>query len=256
MTQNNPEDNPLYNSSSAVAMTTAPLTNVSLCVKGMERAIDRPRHLPGLVCFYGPSGWGKSTAATYTAIKHNAYYIECRDNWTKKAILLAILKDMGITPRKTLYEMSDQVCDQLARSGRPLIVDELDHLVRKRAIELIRDIYEGSNSAILLIGEERLPDKLKRWERFHGRILDWVPAQPADFDDCQHLARLYCQNITISEDLLQKIHSISKGSARRICVNLERVQDEAKNLGLSEIDLATWGEREFFTGEAPVRRIR
>ena len=43
--------------------TVANLANVSLAVKALERAIDRPAHLPGMVVLYGPSGWGKSTAA-------------------------------------------------------------------------------------------------------------------------------------------------------------------------------------------------
>jgi len=48
-------------SKGALTLTTAPLTNVSLCMKALSRAMDRPGHLPGMVCFYGPSGWGKST---------------------------------------------------------------------------------------------------------------------------------------------------------------------------------------------------
>ena len=239
-----------------LALTTAPLTNVSLCMTALTRAVDRPSHLPGMVCFYGPSGWGKSTAAAYAANKQRAYYIECKSTWTRKAVLAAILKDMGIAPANTIYEMADQVCEQLASSMLPLIIDELDHLVNKQAVEIVRDIYEGSGAAILLIGEERLPEKLKRWERFHGRILDWVPAQPADLDDCRHLARLYCRAVTIKDDLLTAIYKASRGSARRVCVNLERVQDEAESNGLAAINLADWGQREFFTGEAPVRRVR
>jgi len=170
--------------------------------------------------------------------------------------LAAILKYMGVSPASTIYEMADQVCEQLANSNKPLIIDELDHLVHKNAVEIIRDIYEGSGAAILLIGEERLPEKLKRWERFHGRVLDWVPAQPSDLADSRHLARLYCREVAISDDLLDAVHKASRGSARRICVNLERVQDEAIGQGLAEINLVDWAQREFFTGDAPVRRVR
>lgn len=243
------------NQKSGVFATTAPLTNVSMCSKALLRAVDRPFHLPGFVCFYGPSGWGKSTAATYVANTQNAYYIQCMDTWTKKAVLLAILQQMGIPPAKTMYEMVEQICHQLSNSGRPLIVDEFDHIVKREAVEMIRDIYEGSRAAILLIGEELLPDKLKRWERFHGRVLDWVPAQPADLDDCMHLARLYIHDVDIAEDLIKEIHSKSRGSARRIIVNLGLVQEHAASLGLGSIDLAEWGPRKFYTGEPPERRL-
>lgn len=235
--------------------TTAPLTNVSLCVRALQRALDRPAHLPGMVCFYGPSGWGKSTAAAYATNKLGAYYIECKSSWTRRAVLMAILHEMGIQPENTIYQMADQVYEQLAVSCRPLIIDEMDHMVSKGAVEIIRDIYEGSKAAILLIGEEKLPLKLKRWERFHNRVLDWVPAQPADDEDCRHLARLYCRRAGIKKDLLDRIRQASRGCVRRVCINLELVQEEAVSLGLPEIGLVDWGSREFFTGEAPARKV-
>ncbi len=241
-------------SNGGMNLTTAPLANVSLCDMALTRAMERPRHLPGMVCFYGPSGWGKSTAATYVGLTNRAYYIQCQDSWTKKAILVNILLDMGIEPQHSMWEMTAQVCQQLAKSGRPLIIDELDKLVEKKAVELIRDIYEGSRGVILLIGEEGLPGKLTRWERFHGRILDWVQAQPADIEDAKHLKRLYHPNLEIEDVLLEKIVTIGKGSIRRICVNLARVEEFAKELGLDVVTAKEWGAKEFFTGEAPARR--
>ncbi len=151
--------------------TTAPLQNVALCNTAMERALHRPGHLPGLVAFYGPSGWGKSTAAAYVADRHRAYYVECKSTWTKKALLLAILTEMGVAPA----HLPDGR-PQLVLSQRPLIIDEMDHIVSKKAVEVIRDIYEGSNAAILLIGEETMPAKLREWERFHNRMLSSGPA--------------------------------------------------------------------------------
>jgi len=235
--------------------TVAPLANVSLAVTALERAMNRPAHLPGMVVLYGPSGWGKSTAAAYTANRHRAYYIECKSVWTRKATLLAILHEMGVPAPKTISDMADAICAHLATTQRPLIIDEMDHLVDKKAVEIIRDIYEGSGAPILLIGEERLPKKLERWERFHGRILDFIPAQPADQDDAKHLAKLYCSGLTIGDDLVEAIHQASKGSVRRICVNIERVQEEARARGLNTISLADWGKRDFFTGSAPARRV-
>lgn len=235
--------------------TTAPLQNVALCNNAMERAMHRPGHLPGLVAFYGPSGWGKSTAAAYVANKHRAYYVECKSTWTKKALLLAILVEMGVAPAKTIYEMVDQISEQLVLSQRPLIIDEMDHIVAKKAVEVIRDIYEGSSAPILLIGEENMPAKLREWERFHNRMLAWVPAQPCDLDDTRALAGLYCRDVTIADDLLERILEVSRGAARRVCVNLEHVRQEALALGQPSIDARAWGNRTLYSGEAPKRRV-
>lgn len=238
--------------------STAPITNVALCSKALLRAVERPAHLPGFVCFYGPSGWGKSMAAAYVANdrrNNEAYYIQCQKNWPQKAFLQNLLKVMGILPEKTIYDMAEQVCEQLANSQMPLIIDEMDHIVNKGYVELIRDIYEGSLAPILIIGEEGLPSKLRKWERFHGRVLDWVPAQPADFDDCKHLARLYCKRVVIKEDLLRKVLTVCKGSTRRIAVNLSNIEEEICSTGLSEVGLKDWGKRPFYTGDAPNRRV-
>lgn len=235
--------------------TIAPIKNVALCSMALEQAINRPGHLPGMVCFYGPSGWGKSKAAAYTANKHRAYYVECKSSWTKKALLESILKEMGIVPGKMLYQMTEQISEQLAKSGRPLIVDELDHIVEKKSVEVIRDLYDGSNAAILLIGEENIEHKLRKWERFHNRMLVWQPAQPADLADTRHLCRLYCKEVKIADDLLAHVQQQSLGVATRICVNLNRIQQEALNMGLEQIGLADWGDRQLYTGDAPKRRV-
>ncbi|WP_126456700.1 AAA family ATPase [Sulfuriflexus mobilis] len=235
--------------------TVAPLANVSICAAAVQRTMNRPEHLPGMVCFYGPSGWGKSTAAAYVANKLRAYYVQCMSAWTKKAFLENVLNEMGVVPNTTIAAMTAQAGEQLALSNRPLIIDEMDHLADKKAVEIVRDLYEASHSTILLIGEERLPEKLRKWERVHGRVLDWVPAQPADIDDAKHLAKLFVHKVTIANDLLKRIAELANGSVRRICVNLDRVEQHALTQGLDKIDLKVWGNNELFTGEAPKRRV-
>jgi DNA transposition AAA+ family ATPase len=233
----------------------APLANVSLLSSALDKALKRPAHLPGLVAFYGPSGIGKSFSAAYAANRYQAYYVECKSSWTRKALLAAILNSMGIVPAKTLPEMTDQASEQLALSGKPLIIDEMDHIVEKKAVEIIRDLYEGSQGTILMIGEECLPSKLKAWERFHNRILDWVPAQLADIDDCKLLARLYSPDVVIADDLLIEVTRSAKGCVRRMCVNIEQIRRVSLDVGCTELSRKDWGDRSLYTGEAPKRRL-
>ena len=72
-------------------------------------------------------------------------------------------------------------------------------------------------------------------------------------EDAQALRALYCDKVGIEDDLLGQIHAVSKGVARRICVNLERAQQVALGLGKKSINLEEWGKRPMYTGEAPVR---
>lgn len=234
--------------------TIAPLKNVGLCSRGLERAMNRQAHLPGIVVLYGPAGYGKSFAAAYTANKHRAHYVECRSTWTQKAVLSAIAREMDLVPASTTYALTDQISEHLALSERPLIIDEVDHIVKRQAVEIIRDIYEGSQAAILVIGEERLPEHLRKWERFHGRVLDFIAAQPADLDDARTLARFYCRKVKIADDLLAQVTKVAKGSIRRVCVNLAQIEEGAVSSGLKEISASQW-TKGFFTGDVPVRNL-
>lgn len=235
----------------------ARIGNIAQCQNALERAMARAANLPGLVCFYGPSGWGKSLSANYLCNLQRGYYIQCKSLWSKKVTLAKVLGEMGIKPAATSGDMLDQVCDQLSASGRPLVIDEFDHLVDKKAVELVRDIYEGSQAPILIIGEEQLPQKLKLWERFHGRILAFVPALPVSLDDARLLTAVYAPGITYADDLLDYLVSLAHGSVRRVCVNIDQIREEAGAVGATHVDLA-WCKPhgiKFYTGEAPKRRL-
>ncbi len=233
----------------------APLTNVARFMSAIELAISRPSHLPGMISFYGPSGYGKTSAAAFAVAKYNAYHVECKSAWHKKAFLSNILKEMNMAQGKTIPDMVDQIAEQLSLSGRPLIIDEFDHIVHKKSVELVRDIYEGSHAPIILIGEEHLENHLAHWERFHNRILKWVPAEPASMNDAFLLRQLYCPKVDVGDDILKQIVDVTKGCTRRICVNLYNVQSHAIEQGLDKISLSEWGNKEFYTGRAPVRRV-
>lgn len=230
------------------------LTNVGLLGGAMQRAQTRPAGLPGLVVMYGPSGLGKSVAASYAANQHRAYYVECRDTWSKKAFLLAVLKDMSISPGRTLSDMLDQIAEQLSRSMRPLIVDDVQYMLDKAIANVLTDLYNASQGTIVLIGEERVPSSLSRLERLHNRVLEWVPAQPAGLVDLRKFAEANYPQLNIADDLLEDLARATRGCLRRAAVNLHRVQSEATANMMDLIDLSAWGKRGWFTGEAPSRR--
>ena len=80
----------------------ARLANLAICQAALKRAMDRPGHLPGLVVHYGPSGWGKSTAAaaskagiTYDVRMYDVRHLFASVLLTGGADLQAVSKLMG-----------------------------------------------------------------------------------------------------------------------------------------------------------------
>lgn len=237
----------LYNS-------VAPLRNVAALTALIDRVQNRAIGLPGMACFYGWSGFGKSTAAIYAANKFQAVLVQCKSAWTRKNLCTAVLAELGLPARGNTADMIDRIAAALAVQGVPLIIDEADHLVARRMVEIVRDIYEGSQAPVILIGEELLPQKLKEWERVHGRMLDWVAAQPADLADLNHLAPIYAPGLAIEDPLKTDLLRMSHGSTRRVCVNLAQLHERAQVLGIDQIGRGDFDAQGFFTGAAPTPR--
>lgn len=231
------------------------LKNVAAFMAMTARLIDRSPHLPGIAVCHGPSGYGKTYASIFAQNKTRAVRVEVGDSWTRSTLLKSILFECGVEPRGTVAGMAEKVKIELGNDlRRPLLIDEADKLVDKGFIELVREIQEHSGAPVILIGEEKLASKIERVERVCNRVLDWMPAQPCDREDTEQLAKAFCAGIAIAPDLLDEIRRQSQGRARRIVVNLARVQELARNKGTKEMDRAAWGRAEFFTSKAPKAR--
>lgn len=228
----------------------AALSNMSRALELMTTLIERERHLPGIGMLHGRSGLGKSVAAAFVTAETNAVYIEARHSWTTKYFLTQIAKELGAEPAKTIPTILEQVVEGLAMQNRPLIIDEADHVVTKRYIENIRDIYELSRAPLLLIGEEHLPEKLKEWERIDNRVLSFVRAEPATIEDGKRLRDLYCKKIDIADDLVEHFVRQTRGVVRRIAVNLQHAQQVAQSEGWLSLDRESWGNRPVYVGRA------
>lgn len=238
-------------------MTTsiAPLRNVAALTTLIDRVQSRTFGLPGMATFHGPSGWGKTTAVTFaTNTEHAPYCVQVKDCWTKTYFLEAIMREIGLPKVKTVPAMVDAISEHLARTDRPLIIDDAQYLLKGAKIELARDIYESSQSSVILVGEEKLPQDLTRWENIHNRMLEWEAALPCNVSDAQKLAEIYCRGVEVADDLLTAIVKASGGSIRRVVTNIDRAREVARTKGQSYVDLAMWGNRAFTTGQAPAVR--
>jgi len=241
------DDSPLYNS-------YAPTRNVAAFLTLLDTVSTRDPGNPGMATFYGPSGYGKSTAAIYAANTVQACLVQMKSVWTRKKMCEAILGELSVRPARTVPDMVDQISEQLAITGTPLLIDEADVLVRKRMVEIVRDIYESSFAPVILIGEELMPQKLQQWERVHGRMLRWLPAEPANERDFTLLAGMRAPGIEIDPAVRSRLMDASRGSVRRVCINLDLLREHAALNGLSRIGPDDWRDGQFYTGEAPLPR--
>lgn len=93
----------------------------------------------------GPAGSGKTYAARYYSESmrgRNVYYLECAEYWNKKYFLVELLKAMGRNSHgMNIYEMMEEVVNQLRKQEHPLIIlDEVDKL-RDEALYFFITLY-------------------------------------------------------------------------------------------------------------------
>lgn len=235
----------------------APLKNVTAFAIMLETVVEREPGLPGMACFFGPSGFGKTRAAVYAANKYRALYVECDQFTTAKSLLTMILQELGVRePRGAVTDLiSETIKLMAAHPDRPLIVDEAHYVAHKRFINLLRTLHDKSQAAIVLIGEEILPKSLERYERVYTCMLVWQAASPCDREDFNELVKSYCPNVKVSDDLARAILVKTAGNARRITVTLAAAKSVAATTGAEHLTLDQFPISQIFTGASPDPRV-
>lgn len=223
----------------------------------LEQLATRRQGVPGIGVLYGPSGWGKTFATNSLANESRAYYVQMLSAWRSKDLLSKILTEMGVGHKGgTVSKLLDLVTQQLSASRRTLIIDEFDHAAKSDTlIELTRDIYEGAQGSLLLVGEELLPRKLEAWERFHSRVSAWAPAQRVSHADAEKLAPIYCPDVELTLDVHDKLASLSKGSVRRVVTCLTAIHQHSQLFALDQVGMAELANIALPADRAPDRRV-
>lgn len=217
-----------------------PIENVALCLAALKKAIDRGPQRHRVVPFFGPSGFGKSYAACFAANTCNCIYICLDSNVNKTRLFRKFVRALGLGVTGMPGTLMDAVVARLRDTDTPIIVDEADYLCQKDLVDSLRDLCDLSGVACLIIGEEKLPNKLNKWPRFTGRVFDWVQAVPVSRTDAQALIPFYSPQVAFADDLLDEMVKQAKGSVRCVTDTLTRLEEIALPHGIKKLDLAAW----------------
>ena len=234
----------------------APLANVVRLQTLAVRLQNRAHGLPGIGCYFSPAGFGKSTSGIFLTNSMGACHIQALPFGGIKNLLTMIVNELGVRPAKQVSDLFLQAVAQLQKTNRILIIDEADQILTDRTIEMLRLLHDATEVPLILMGEENLPQKLKRWERVHSRILSWVAAEPVTIEDIGFLAPIYAAGVTLDADMRAAILTASSGSIRNASTNIAFVSEFAASKGIKRLSLAEWGSKPFHTGEAPTARAQ
>lgn len=174
-----------------------------------DTVLEAGRLASGFVLAYGRAGRGKSVAANRYYYERGGAYVRVWQNLTQTAFLQKLLfevrgKNMGM-PKHNAMKCKEKICEILAEERKPLFIDEADRLHIDR-LEDLRDIFEETQTPVILIGEEGIWGLLETRRRIMSRIayeVEFLPISPMEVamfalqaadlnikpDDCLQIAR-------------------------------------------------------------------
>ncbi len=232
-----------------------PISNIARLSDAANALVNRSNGMPGMGLVEGQTGYGKTTAVAWLAIRLNGVFVRALSTTTPSSLLESICKELGIGKRQGNVNAVEDIVRKLAETGRPLFIDEADYLAGKRSlIETLRDIHDLAAVPVVLIGMHGFRRKLIGLEQLTGRIAQWVEFEPSTIADAQLLANELSE-VKVQADLVAKLHMAARGEVRRMVVGLNRIEQFARARGLDVIGAADWPvQSDFFIGNAPTAK--
>lgn len=225
----------------------APVKNLLATQIALETLIQRSYGVPGIGLLHGNSGLGKTTTTTYLYNQVNGIYVSTRAHDTTSSLLQRVVEELGSAPKFRISKNVDFIIEQMSMHERPLFIDEADYLMNdKRMLETIRDLYDGTEIPIVLIGMDQIARRISSHKQFFNRISEWVEFKKADIDDVRVMAdSLLEHDIQVDDDLLEHLRIATGGELRRITIGLQKIESLAIANELDLVTLDAWGDEPF-----------
>ena len=227
-------------------------------VKNIQRLLDAYSVVeaaePGderIVLLHGATGTGKSTAIVHLLNATNGIYVEASPTWTLSSMYRAIVGAIGLEPRGRNADLEDVIVTEMARKTRPLLIDEIDYLLLPgasttlRMLEAIRSIHDKAKMPVVMVGMDKIEEKIRLRKQLERRIFQWVQFTDLDREDVSVVAATLCKDLPIEEKWLDALFAATKGRISYVAHNLKKARNRARGNQWKEVTLAGWGGATF-----------
>lgn len=201
---------------------------------------------------FGQPGTGKTTAGEYLAAQFDGLFFQMQPNMTANALCVNLLDLLAISAASSFNANLNRLIKKLALRQSTLFLDEADYLFgNDYLLSVVRTIHDQAKIPVILIGMTGIQNKLAQQRLLFDRIQYFLEIPLCSLEDTQLIASARCE-IKIMPDLLQHIHTSTKGNARQIKRILAHVENFAAGNGLKEISLSQWGERSLLPNNSTI----
>ncbi|MDF1555785.1 MAG: ATP-binding protein [Deferrisomatales bacterium] len=191
--------------------------NVRAFYSAMELINGQGRGKAEMALVSGVFGTGKTETCQKFAADNDLIYVRALDVMTRKSLLAAIAGELGEKTKGHSDTLYYRVVDRLIDRPQMLICDEVDYLVSKGIVEVLRDIYDHTNNPLVLVGmnedlereiKTKLPHLSDRW----GAV---VRFQRFEATDVRDIAAQICE-VELDDSAVEWITTHGEGRFRPI----------------------------------------
>lgn len=140
----------------------------------------------------GDSGIGKTTALLHIREeKQTAIFVQVYKGIRKNRFLAKMCKAAGISTKGTFDDLFEDLVSQLRGTGRPIIVDEAEHLPID-ALDAVRRINDFTGCGVVLVGLPIFYELLRRYPYIYNRTAMPIRLKRLDKQDTSKMINTMC----------------------------------------------------------------
>lgn len=207
--------------------------NVRRYYQALSALEDRGAPEACLIVVDGEPGLGKTTTLRNWVAQTGSIYLRAKEEWTASWFMDDLLEAMNVQPPhafklkyrealKTLATMRHDLALQGGSFG--IVVDEADHVAGKRSIlETLRDLTDNLELPAVLVGMDKINDKLKRYPQVSSRVSQRVNFSRATKEDVRQFIDERCE-VRVADDLVDFVLKVTRGFNREILEAIARIE--------------------------------
>ncbi|WP_044417689.1 AAA family ATPase [Halarcobacter anaerophilus] len=182
-----------------------------------------------LSAIFGNAGFGKTTSIkNYIENRPEAIYIKANNLFTTKDFLEILCEKLNLKKETRGRGLFNNVVKTLERIDRFIIIDEAEWL-KDKTLDMIRNIWEESNTPIILVGTLKLKQNLKgnngELDYLDSRIRLRLTFERLKDEELQEV----CKNFGVSH--WRKVKELTNANFRLTTFLLEEAKDLAQMHG-------------------------
>lgn len=208
-------------------------SNVRSYFQALSALEDRGAPEACLIVVDGEPGLGKTTTLRHWVAQTGSIYLRAKKEWDAKWFMDDLLEAMNVVPpagfkqkfKEALKLLATLRHDMSLQGGSfGIVIDEADHIAGKQSIlDTVRDLTDNLELPAVLVGMDKINDKLKRYPQVASRVSQRVHFVRASIEDVRQFIDERCE-VRVADDLVEFVLKVTRGYNREILEAIARIE--------------------------------